>query len=71
MVNSEQFIGITKYLKLQTRCFIHQRSYSRVRLYWQVTLLLPTPFTPRSSPVAATGWRVPPTYFHITLNSAW
>jgi hypothetical protein len=35
MVNSEELIGTTEYLTLQTRCRLKRCRYNRVRLYFQ------------------------------------
>jgi hypothetical protein len=41
MINSEELIGITEYLTLQTRCRINRCRYNRVRLYINITIYTP------------------------------
>jgi hypothetical protein len=36
MVNSEELIGTTEYLTLETRCRINQCLYNRVQLYIEI-----------------------------------
>ena len=50
MVNSEESIGTTEYLTLQTRCRINRCRYNRVQLYFQSSLGLPSCLYPLGFP---------------------